>query len=248
MTLLVNEIHIQGNLKKCMILFAADTRITVEGEYDSTRKKIFEIPYLNAGIGFFGLAQINNRDFLSNWIPNFIRHSSSVTTQEELARRLCDELNSNVDKALLASNPSGIHVCGFNKANNPELWFIRNIQDMEGHIYKNFVTEYFISEDFLGRDAQKLGFKGNDPNFSLSAIQYYINGDVRPFHSVWHRLDKFLYEMNSYNDFNMPTSSTDYERLAKWKMEVISSFYKRFANKVMIGTPINSFILEPNTS
>jgi hypothetical protein len=247
-TLLINEIHIRGNLKKCFILFAADSRITVNGEYHSTRKKIFEIPYLNSGIGYFGLGQINNRVFLSDWISNFILHNSSVTTQEDLAKRLCDQLNINVDKDLLASNPSGIHVCGFNGNNYPELWFVRNIQDMEGNIYKNFSTEYFISEDFLGRDAKQFGFNGNDPKIFLNPTQYYINGDVRPFHSVWNRLDKFLHEMNSYDDFNISNSPADYQRVAKWKMEVISSFYKQFANKEIIGRPIDTFILEPNAS
>ena len=245
MTLLVNEIHVRGSLQNGLILQAADRRITVEGKFHSNRKKLFNIPHLNAGVGHFGLAQVNEREFFSSWLPNFIRHACKTEAIEEFARRLMRELNEKVNKTLLARNPSGFHICGYNSDDYPELWFVRNIGGMEGPVYKGFQAEYFISEDFLARDACNMGFDGTDPRVPADFNQYYVNGDIRPFHSIWRRLDGFLAEMFSHPGFRRPHKPSDLEKIAKWKMHVISSFYKQFAERQIIGTPIDAFVLVP---
>ena len=54
MTLITNEIHMLDGFKKTILVFAADRRISkLDGSFDSNRKKLFEIPYLNAGISYF---------------------------------------------------------------------------------------------------------------------------------------------------------------------------------------------------
>jgi hypothetical protein len=58
MTLLINEIHVYGNLQSSFILKIADRRITSDGVFVGNHKKLFKIPYLNACVGYFGLAQI----------------------------------------------------------------------------------------------------------------------------------------------------------------------------------------------
>jgi len=60
MTLLATEIHNHNDPKNAVIVFAADRRISnaQTGVYLDTRKKIFEVPWLNSGIGYFGLAEI----------------------------------------------------------------------------------------------------------------------------------------------------------------------------------------------
>jgi len=59
MTLLATEIHNHDAVDRAFIVFAADRRITRKsGEYGGTRKKIFALPWLNAGIGYFGLAEV----------------------------------------------------------------------------------------------------------------------------------------------------------------------------------------------
>jgi hypothetical protein len=219
--------------------------VTVDGKFHSNRKKLFRIPYLNAGVGYFGLAQVDQGKFLSEWLPNFINYTCEVGSLEKFARVLCDKLNHKVNKEFLKKAPSGFHVCGYNAKNLPELWFVRNIRSMEDHVYRGFATEYNLTEDFLARDARKCGFNGVNPKVPCSFIQYYINGDVRAFHSIWQRLDEFLAKMFSQADFRHPQQSTDLEAVAKWKMGVISSFYKQFAEKQIIGAPIDAFVLLP---
>ena len=248
MTLLINEIRLYGNLKRSSVLFAADRRITKEGKFHSNRKKIFKIPYLNAGVGYFGLACLNPNDYFSSWLPNIIRNNTNIVTLEEFAFRLRDNLNSNVNKTLLIDNHSGFHVCGYNKDNHPELWFIRNIESMEGNTYIGFNDEYQVSEDFIRRDAKEAGFVNKTSELPVALYQYYVNGDVRPFHAIWKELDGFISKMFSQKDFKAPRSYDDLIKISKWKMQIIASFYKHFADKQLIGTPIDSFMVLPKQS
>jgi hypothetical protein len=244
MTLLVNEIHVVGDLRTSMIVFAADTRITYAAEPPRFMKKVFRIPYLQAGIGYYGLAQVNPREYFSSWIPNAINAMTGERTPAGFAERLCERLNREVDKSYLSTMASGLHICGYNADNCPELWHICN-HTMRGYVYTDFATHYGLSEDFLARHALKMGFDGTDPAVPQPFVQYYINGDVRPFHSVWRRLDEFLFEMFSYDDFRAPQNPTDNIGVVKWKMRVISSFYKKFARKPIIGGPIDVFFIRP---
>ncbi len=130
---------------------------------------------------------------------------------------------------------------------------------MEGFNYKDFATQYSISEEFLARDIQNIdvNYSSSDQYLTFTPpasgavdikipghiIQYYINGDVRPFHAIWKKLDDFLIEMSAH--FKRPYQITDSVKTVKWKMEVISSFYKKFAPAQIIGTPIDVHIFYP---
>jgi hypothetical protein len=136
-----------------------------------------------------------------------------------------------------------MHLCGFNPNGLPELWHINN-HGMKGYVYQDFAPEYHSSEDFLHRDVVNHGFDGTSPVIKEAFTQYYVNGDVRAFHSAWKRLDQFVGEMFSYGDFHQPTRDQDYLEVAKWKMRVIAGFYQKFAKKPIIGGNIHGFIVQ----
>lgn len=245
MTLLVDEIHISSDFSKITIFQAADRMITKNGKFHSIRQKLFKISHLNACVGYYGLAQVDPNQFLSEWLKNFIYHANAVTTIEEFSHLLCDSLNRNVNKRILSNNPSGFHICGFNDKKFPEFWHVRNIVNMEGNIYTKWNNKYNINEDLLSqfpRDPQDASKLLPIPN---NSTYYFINGDVRPFHSTWLRLDKFINEMVSQDVIKQPQKIGDIEKVIKWKMSVISSFYKNFATKGNIGNPIDVFSLVP---
>ncbi len=51
MTLITNEIHMLDGFKKTLLIFAADRRLTnPDGSYAGSKRKLFPIPYLEAGI------------------------------------------------------------------------------------------------------------------------------------------------------------------------------------------------------
>jgi hypothetical protein len=249
MTLLINEIHAIDSLQNSFILNVADRRLTDKntGEWHGNHRKIFEIPYLNAGVGYFGVAAVSNKEYFSSWLPNFIKRNANVRNLSQFAHALRDTLNRVVDKTFLKDRVSGFHICGYNAEHFPEFWIVRNTDRFENGVYRDFKTEYYCDEEFLKRDARSpdVGFDGVSPVIPGYVRQYYINGDIRPFHLIWGELDKFLYGMFAFESFSSPKTQTEMEEVAKWKLSVIASFYKKFARRKLIGTPIDAFILLP---
>jgi hypothetical protein len=174
-------------------------------------KKLFRIPYLEAGVSYFGLAEVvpsGRRQFLSQWLPAFITKNSDAPSLRDFAFRLRDELNKIVPPQILRHNPSGFHICGYNGAGFPEFWFLRNIGGMDGFAYKDFEPRYGEpTSDFLDRDAKTLGWDGIHPESVQNKVQIYRNGDVRAHVSGWERLDQMLVEMLQYPDFKLPMSA-----------------------------------------
>jgi hypothetical protein len=58
MTLLTTEIHSHDDPERALTVFAADRRISKGGREHDTCEKILRVPELNAGIGYFGLAEV----------------------------------------------------------------------------------------------------------------------------------------------------------------------------------------------
>jgi hypothetical protein len=247
MTLLITEIHMVNALQNGFILHAADRRITLNGKPHRQDRKIFKIRYLNAGVGYFGLADINHKVTFSEWLPNFINKNSDAHSLGQFAERLRNELNRTVNKSLLADQISGLHICGYNAENYPEFWIVRNSETFIDGAYQNLKAKYYCAEEFLARDAKGLDFNSVGDGKLVYQRQYYINGDVRPFHHLWEPLNQFLAGMFAYEGFKRPKTPEEYSEVAKWKVRVIASFYNHFARKKIIGTPINAFVLQPRS-
>jgi hypothetical protein len=252
MTLLITEIHVSDSLQNSRIWFAADQRISLKGKRIDRGEqcKIFQIPYLNAGVGFFGLAQVNSNVYLSDWLYNFINRQSNtnVKTLKEFTRRVCSELNLSIHKPWLSEQVSGLHICGYNENELPEFWVVRNSDRFEDGEYKDLKTDYYYAEECLARDASKMGFDGVTPSTPGYHIQAYINGDIYPYHLIWRDLDKLIQGLFATPNFDYPQTPNDMEKVIKWKMRVITSFYKNFARKQIIGGSSDAFVLHPKFS
>ena len=78
MTLLATEI-LKHDKPDAVIVFQADRRITRGRVRDSEQPKIFQIPRLSAGIGYFGLAEVPTPGVRSLWqsgLNGFSRQTS----------------------------------------------------------------------------------------------------------------------------------------------------------------------------
>src|SRR5206468_10960061 len=95
MTLITNEIHMLDGFKKTLLIFAADRRLTnPDGSYAGSKRKLFPIPYLEAGISYFGLAEVfpkRGRGYLSDWLKDFIIKQSLLKSLREIGRASCRE-------------------------------------------------------------------------------------------------------------------------------------------------------------
>jgi len=132
MTLLLTEVHNHDDPNNARIVFAADRRITRNGRYADTRKKIFEIPRLNAGIGYFGLAEIGSgkrAQPMGEWLGPHLRQGPTTPTLAAFSSELAHRLNSAVPESHRARVPSGFHIAGFDHIGRIEFWFVRNVED-----------------------------------------------------------------------------------------------------------------------
>jgi len=260
MTLLINDICTLGDLREGYILSVADRRISYPKGHEKHHKpehatKVFEIPSLNATIGYFGLAYFRSNIQhepipLSPWLKSFIDRHHTSSTIGEFAGRLRDTLNSLIEKKDVAKGITGFHICGYNKDDMPEFWVVRNIGDDYSQPCLNY---YEYGEKFLSRDAAKAGYDGRTSVTGTSIHSYYINGDPEPFHRIWGPLSDFVDGMIQRGGFGKRYASMelktdeDLRKIAKWQMKVIGDFFSKFGDKgrKTIGGPADALVVRP---
>ena len=243
MTILANELRIKGSITDVSLIQVADRRITIKGKFHSNQHKVFQIPYLKASVGYFGLAQPTTREYFSSWLPTVIRQGHDIQNIKEFSEYLTNKLNAKVNKSFLKNNPSGFHLCGLANDGIPEFYFIRNIKRMEGPYYKDFIDTYYCSEDFRTCDAITTSTGEKRPLTSLqNAIFWYVNGDLRSFWAFWMPATNFIDGISGNPEF--PALTSDLER-AKWKLKVIAQLYEKYAKQKIVGGPIDGIEVRP---
>lgn len=230
MTLLITEIHNHEHSSRALIVFAADRRISEGTLYNDTRQKIFQIPALNAGIGYFGLAEVwsvKRTSTMEEWLTAYLSRAPTNSLCG-FAERLATELNATVPKPIRQKYISGFHIAGFNNNAKPEFWFVRNVADD----LRTVRGEYEPREDFQRRDA---------PALKPGESQVYRNGDIRAHVIAWEAIDKSLGSLLGAPHFKGLSTPDDYVDWVKFKMEVIAMLYERFCSISIIGRPIDAF-------
>lgn len=251
MTLVLNEIHALDGFRETLMIAAADRRISnLDGTYHSTRRKLFPIDYLNGAISYFGQATVYpniKTVFLSEWLPDFIRHNADATNLRTFVTRLRNELSRIMPKDILRKIYSGFHICGYQKSGLPDFWLLSNIGRMKGFTY-TFNDHYrkSLSSHFLERDAKKnFGWDGSNLGSAKNIVQIYRNGDFRAHVAAWDKLDSIFNELRKSPNFNLPRNPKQYGDYVKFKFEVIAYIYKKWAKKNIIARPIDVFVILP---
>jgi hypothetical protein len=226
-----------------MMIAAADRRISnPDGSYNSTRRKLFPIPYLKGAVSYFGLAYVypkGKAQCMSDWLPTFIASQSGASDLETFCQNLRNALRTIMRKDVLKKYPSGFHVCGYHKDGLPEFWSLMNMGGLEGFRHVNFNEEYGEpSPDFLGRDAQQsFEWDGVNPLSAKNGILTYRNGDFRGHVAAWNALDNIFSTLIQFGDFKQLKTAKEYGEYVKFKFEIIAYFYKKMASKVIIARP-----------
>jgi hypothetical protein len=229
MTLLTTELHPRED--GTIVVFAADRRISRGDVPSSDQQKIFRMPHLAAGIGFFGLAEVPDNvgmRTMSDWVQDFLYTIRAHDELSTIAARLADGLNRIVPADWHATERSGFHMAGFNAAGRPEFWFVRNVDD-DG---EPTLGRYEPREDFQGRDHVHL---------SPAAVQVYRNGDIRAHVTAWEKIDEAYGSLLGAPDFMPIATPLDYCNWVRFKMSSIVDFYERFCVRSIIGRPIDAF-------
>jgi hypothetical protein len=170
------------------IIMTADSAITDTKKRevtDYTRLKLLEIPYLNAGISFYGEAKINGKN-TGIWIKDLIEENKkNITNIHDFANKLKDKANSEIGKIEFQT---GFHIAGFSDVNDKKVAFFHHINNT----LKNDYWDKRLRDNF--EDDGSL-----DPNY-LSIGKLIHNGDYLIF-------NRFL--MNSMPLFEAIRNSTE---------------------------------------
>jgi len=231
MTLLTTEVHraVAGDV----VVFAADRRITCGTRAVGDRAKIFRIPNHQAGIGYFGLAEVptgSSRQPMSEWIQDFFFQLDPNDNLASIAGRLASALNAAVPKDWRDQEVSGFHLAGLDAYGKAEFWFIRNINDAGNLTGSDFQAR----EDFQSRDA---------PTLPPRAVQIYRNGDIRAHVATWGKIDDSFGSLLGTASFRSLTTVDDYTDWVRFKLELIAQFYERYSTESIIGAPIDAFAI-----
>ena len=243
MTLLYTEISKNFPGYGRSVFFAADRRITSlsGGDPPQHYKKLVDVPYLNAALGFFGLAEFTkgaNLFRMTDHLRNFVRKESATSSLSAFAKNLAASLNSFVPTSLLRSERSGIHLAGIAPGSLPEFWFIRNV-DKNGD---PTLGKYETDEQYLLRYARNEGFNVKDPATLPTTGRLYRNGDIVSHVAAWEAFDDSLGSLLSMPFFSGIQSPKDYAAWIRFKMQVLIYFHKKFERKLLIGGTVDVIV------
>jgi|GEM_PF-5316764 len=230
MTLVLTEITYHG------IVFAADRNILKWDQEPEKQTllgrapKLFFVPDLEAGICYYGLAQIGGI-LMAQWLPTFIQAANRLSSLRDFALQLAETLNT---ASLLPDEkgmPLGFHLAGYVKAGNlkvPSFWHIRNIYQMTPQAeYADIREEFQVSEDFLERDVKHIQPAHLEKH--LKTIAYtYRNGMLRPYVHLAELLYGFFPEIWEIKGFSPPKSVLERARYLEFHIEVLNRIYTRF--------------------
>ena len=234
MTLLTTEIHNHRDLGRALIVYAADRRLSyADGRSGAQRVKVMRLVGLNGGIGYFGLAQVGSR-FMDEWLAAFMASRSAWTSVQEFSVALAAALNAAVARNLRETCASGFHVAGFCTDGRVEFWYVRNVDDAGAPT----LGSYQAREDFQSDHAARVRADG---------FWIYRNGDIRAHVAAWSAMDESLGRLLGTQHFPPLATADDYVKWVRFKMETIASFYETFANRSIIGRPVDAFAITRTT-
>jgi hypothetical protein len=188
-------------------------------------------------------------EYVSDWLRTFSRHRSDIRTLREFAFQLRDALHAYIPAVTLGKSPSGFHICGYNAQGLPEFWYLSNMGGMSDFAYTDIRCRYSEpTSDFLERDAKTIGWDGVHNGSVANTGWVYRNGDFRAHAVAFERLDQILSEMISSTTFRQLKKPEDLVEWTRFKMRFVSSLYRKYAKRQIIGTPIDTLFLTKSLS
>jgi len=146
MTLLLTHVTSLG------IVFAADRAIVTQDINGSIlnflgfKQKIFQLPHLKAGIGYFGQAVVNDVP-LDVWLREFIKTQDRSASLFDFASALKNRLENEQRRRLFGT---GFHICGYSDKSplGREFYFLKNY-DTLSDLWANNLTKTYELRDHL---------------------------------------------------------------------------------------------------
>lgn len=243
MTLVLNEIHLIEGLKRTFLIAAADRRLTKpDGSRYDAYPKLFEIPYLNGAVSYFGLAEFEQPGKsvrMWEFLPAFVRAHSDLADLGAFSVALRNKLESAIPKSLLKEQTLGFHICGYGRTGLPDFWWLTNIRDFDdtGRVTERKATFKEPGSHFLGRDAPAhFGWNGSDLMSAQSGrFALYRNGDIRIHVQVAERVDQMFEQIWDLPDFQRPVTPAEFKQYALYKFRFIVGLQQKWFKNSTVG-------------
>jgi len=242
-TLVLNEIHLIEGLKRTFLIAAADRRLTrPDGSRYGAHPKLFEIPYLNGAVSYFGLAEFRRAGKpvrLWDFLPAFVRSHATLPDLGAFSVALRDELERAIPKRTLKEHPLGFHLCGYGRTGLPDFWWLTNVRTIDdaGRITEWKDTFKAPGSHFLGRDAPGLfGWDGSDPLSARSgAFMLYRNGDIQVHVQAADLLNKMFDRLLDLPAVKRPRTAAEFKQYARYKFKFIVGLHKTWLKSSTVG-------------
>jgi hypothetical protein len=249
MSLILTHIDRRG------IVHAADSNLTTgSGGAAGTGTKVFDLPYLRAGLSLAGSYSVNGVA-MDKWMPLVIAdygHNASPRLPE-----FSDWLRDRLEREMTPTEKDGgclIHVAGFirdSAGEHPEFYFIRNITgiDPKTGSYLGMGPTFAATEDFWTRD-----FSAASARAALAAgtgSMLYINGfpsGRSAYLGLMPHLRKFLEEIwgTAAWRFRPPKTLGEVAILVELHFSVIGAmFIMSDYSAPFIGGPVQTLLIRP---
>lgn len=240
MTLIVTRITDLG------IVFCSDRRLSMGNRRWGEVAKFLPIHRLNAGICYFGVAQVGNQQ-LTRWLQGFIL-KSTATTIGDFSQELATALTSQMSSAN-KTRGTGFHISGYEKNNGlsvPTFWHVSNFSGMNGYGYLSGNPTFGVSEDFLQRDVANIPV----PSLSnhLSGRHYfYRNGQLFPYtivHAFFEQLRSALPTQNNAQ-WSVPRTIEDFATDTDFEVSITEQIFKKYSRSQPVGGGIQTHVILP---
>jgi hypothetical protein len=238
MTLVLSEITKFG------IAMVADSAITTTTVMPSKKKidrvatgipKLQVIPYLNAGISFWGEGSIpyigGIKHPTDSWLQDFIERHEDAVSNEEFATELKNELQRLPHRI---KEPLGFHLAGYSTSEGKKLPILYNIRNVDGDFLKGYEPHEFVE-----------GLEYS-PQPIEERLVYLRNGDYGPYArlSGLMNIGRWLIHEELGLEIPHPSLEGRVSYLTSW-IVFISNLYASSKREITIGGDVWALGINP---
>lgn len=250
MTLIITELSPAG------IAMVADSAIT-HFEGGEVRRityatKLHVIPYLNAGISTWGLAEIDGLS-TSEWLQNFIRSQEALSRDlNAFALELARNLNAHFPRNDAGQPHLGFHLAGYVHSNGERIPSFYHIHRGDSQVLASRGVQVDSSLFNANHDLPPVVFRTQQnlitrQNNTAMFIYHTRNGDIGPYVEAFRRLGDFFNTMRHFGIHVPGRPGIDARvEFLRFQVEMMEQIYRLSNLQPTIGGDINGLIIAPD--
>lgn len=212
------------------IIMTADSAITNPEikKVIAHRTKIFQIPYLNAGVSFYGKAKINDLT-TGQWLKDFIdENEEKIADIHEFSELLMAKANSEIGKI---KGNTGFHIAGYCEKQNKKVAYFHHINNkLKDDYYDVRLRDVF--EDDGSKQPEYFTQGKIIHNGDYLIFNRFLQHSLPLFDSITRSMDNVVLEFvkRNYRVYTPFTSDiTGYKTLLTIFLKIIHSIYEEFS-------------------